>query len=72
MKVNGTAVSGYPVYPLLSGMIMDVFGRKVVGWEVYDRECEGLASSLLRRAVMAEGCQRRPDILHADNGSPQK
>lgn len=53
-------------------MIMDVFSRKIVGWEVYDRECGELASSLVRRAVMSEGCLRRPDILHADNGSPQK
>ena len=49
-----------------------VFGRKIVGWNVYDRECGELASSLVRRAVMAEGCLRPPDILHADNGSPQK
>lgn len=53
-------------------MIMDVFSRKVVGWEVHERECGDLASVLVRRAVMAEGCLRCPDILHADNGSPQK
>ncbi|MFT5485038.1 MAG: putative transposase [Halieaceae bacterium] len=53
-------------------MIMDVFSRKIVGWEVHDRECGELASVLVRRAVMSEGCLRCPDILHADNGSPQK
>lgn len=53
-------------------MIMDVFSRKIVGWEVHDRECGELASVLVRRAVMSEGCLRSPDILHADNGSPQK
>lgn len=53
-------------------MIMDVFSRKVVGWEVYERECGELASVLVRRTVMSEGCLRCPDILHADNGSPQK
>lgn len=53
-------------------MIVDVFSRKIVGWEVYDRECGTLASELVTRAVMSECCLRRPDILHADNGSPQK
>jgi len=53
-------------------MIMDVFSRKIVGWEVHERECGELASVLVRRAVMSEGCLRCPDILHADNGSPQK
>ncbi len=53
-------------------MIMDVFSRKIVGWEVHDRECGELASMLVRRAVMLEGCLRRPDLLHADNGSPQR
>lgn len=53
-------------------MIVDVFSRKIVGWEVYDRECGELASHLVRRAVMSEGCLGCPDILHADNGSPQK
>lgn len=53
-------------------MIMDVFSRKIVGWEVHDRECGELASQLVRRAVMSAGCLRCPAILHADNGSPQK
>ena len=53
-------------------MIMDVFSRKIVGWEVHEQESGELASALVRRAVMSEGCLRRPDILHADNGSPQK
>ena len=53
-------------------MIVDVFSRKIVGWEVYEKECGKLASELVTRAVMSEGCQCQPDILHADNGSPQK
>lgn len=53
-------------------MIMDVFSRKIVGWEVHEQESGELASILVRRAVMSEGCLRCPDILHADNGSPQK
>ena len=46
--------------------------RKIVGREVYEREGGELASALVRRTVMSEGCLRCPDILHADNGAPQK
>ncbi len=53
-------------------MIVDVFSRKIVGWEVYERECGELASELVRRAVMAQGCPGILEVLHADNGSPQK
>jgi transposase InsO family protein len=53
-------------------MIVDIFSRKIVGWEVYERECGELASCLVRRTVLAESCLGTPEILHADNGSPQK
>ena len=53
-------------------MIMDVFSRKIVGWEVYDRENAGNAAVVLQKAVLAEGCLANPPVLHADNGSPQK
>lgn len=53
-------------------MIVDVFSRKIVGWEVFDRECSGNAASFVHKAVLAEGCILRPLVLHSDNGSPQK
>lgn len=53
-------------------LIVDIFSRKIVGWEVYERECGALASDLVKRTVMAESCLGTPAILHADNGSPQK
>ena len=49
---------------------MDIYSRKIVGWEVHDRESSEHAATLIRRAVMAEGCLMRPLVLHADNGSP--
>jgi len=51
---------------------VDIFSRKIVGWEVHERESAELASNLIRQAVMAEGCIARPLVLHADNGSPMK
>jgi len=53
-------------------LIVDIYSRKVVGWEVHECESTELAASLLERAVWAEGCVSRPLILHADNGSPMK
>ncbi len=53
-------------------MIVDVFSRKIVGWEVYDRECSSHASVFVHKAVLSEGCALKPLVLHSDNGSPQK
>ena len=49
---------------------VDIFSRKIVGWEVHERESADLAAVLIRQAVLAEGCIARPLVLHADNGSP--
>ena len=53
-------------------LIVDIFSRKIVGWEVHEREGADLASALIRQAVLSEGCITRPLVLHADNGSPMK
>jgi transposase InsO family protein len=53
-------------------LILDIFSRKIVGWEVHERESAEHAAELVRRAVRVEGCLTRPLVLHADNGSPMK
>ena len=53
-------------------LILDIYSRKIVGWEVHQREGAELAAELVRKAVWAEGCFTRPLVLHADNGSPMK
>lgn len=53
-------------------LIEDIYSRKIVGWEVHERETGELAATLIQRAVMAEQCFRQPLVLHADNGSPMK
>ena len=53
-------------------MIVDVFSRKIVGWEVYDRENSENAAIFIQKAVWSEGCLGNPPVLHADNGSAQK
>ena len=53
-------------------MILDVYSRKVVGWEVFEAESAEHAAQVIRRAVLAEGLIDQPLVLHADNGSPFK
>ena len=53
-------------------LIVDIYSRKIVGWEVHDRESSEQASVLIRKAVLSEGCIGQPLVLHADNGSPMK
>lgn len=53
-------------------MILDVYSRKVVGWEVFHAESAHHASLVIQRAMLAEGLIDQPLVLHADNGSPFK
>jgi transposase InsO family protein len=53
-------------------LIMDIFSRKIVGWEIHDNESSDHASTLITKACLAEGLQREQLVLHSDNGSPMK
>jgi len=53
-------------------LIMDLYSRKIVAWEVHETEASDLAARLLRKACLAEGITVRPLVLHSDNGSPMK
>lgn len=55
-------------------VVMDVYSRKIVGWEVHEGESGEHAAVLIRRSVLAAGIAggNAPLILHADNGSPMK
>lgn len=55
-------------------LILDIFSRKIVGWEVWTEETAEHASHLIRRTVMSENITRQnePLVLHSDNGSPMK
>ena len=53
-------------------LFVDIFSRKIVGWQVYEEENSVLAGELLRDLCHHEGIQSRQLILHSDNGSPMK
>lgn len=53
-------------------LMMDVYSRKIVGWEVHESESAEHASALMRKACLAERVQLGQLVLHSDNGSPMK
>lgn len=53
-------------------MITDIYSRKIVAWEVHDRQSDELASELVKRGCLAEGVSGEGIVLHSDNGSPMK
>jgi putative transposase len=53
-------------------LILDMYSRKIVGWEVYEEESSELASQLVIKAYLREGIAGMPLVLHSDNGSPMK
>ena len=57
-------------------LILDLYSRKIVGWEIWDEESAEHASRLIKKAYLAEGIAfkrfREPLVLHSDNGSPMK
>lgn len=53
-------------------MIVDIFSRKIVGWEVWTEECGELAAKLVEKSIVNEKIRGNPLVLHSDNGSPMK
>lgn len=53
-------------------MITDIYSRKVVAWEIHDKQSDDLASRLMKRAYLSEGISGKEIVLHSDNGSPMK
>jgi transposase InsO family protein len=53
-------------------LIMDVYSRKIVGWEVFDSESAEQAARVFRKTHLREGICAKSLVLHSDNGSPMK
>jgi len=53
-------------------MFIDIYSRKVVGWQVYRDEHSNLAAEVMRDICAREKIQPNQVILHSDNGSPMK
>jgi transposase InsO family protein len=53
-------------------LVMDIYSRKIVGWEIHENETAEHAARLIRKACLGEGVHEAGLVLHADNGSPMK
>ncbi len=53
-------------------LIMDIYSRKIVGWEVYETESAEQAALVFRKANLRERIAGKSITLHSDNGSPMK
>jgi transposase InsO family protein len=53
-------------------LIMDIYSRKIVGWEVYATESAEQAASVFGKAHLRAGVPPGCLVLHSDNGSPMK
>ncbi|MGV8893918.1 MAG: IS3 family transposase [Burkholderiaceae bacterium] len=53
-------------------LFMDIFSRKIVGWQVYEAESSALASEVMRDICERENIAPNQVVLHSDNGSPMK
>ncbi|CAG1012459.1 Putative transposase InsK for insertion sequence element IS150 [Burkholderiales bacterium] len=55
-------------------LILDLYSRKIVGWEVHEADHADHAAHLVRRTALAEGiaAMGTKPVLHGDNGSTLK
>ena len=54
-------------------MIIDLFDRSIVGFEVHEEESAEKAAELIKRVSLAQGrLSTQKTVLHSDNGSPMK
>ncbi len=53
-------------------MFVDIYSRKIVGWQVYRDEQSGLAAEVMRDICGREKIRPNQVVLHSDNGSPMK
>jgi transposase InsO family protein len=64
-----TPVKGLYFYLYL---FMDIFSRKIIGWQIYESESAELAGDVMRDICAREGIKADQVVLHSDNGHPMK
>jgi transposase InsO family protein len=64
-----TQVKGIFLYLYL---VIDIYSRKIVGWQVHHEELSILAADLMTDICHREKIEKNHVTLHSDNGSPMK
>ena len=53
-------------------LVMDVWSRRIVGWDVHDDESAERAATLIQRICAESGVDPNGLVLHSDNGKPMR
>ncbi len=53
-------------------LVMDIYSRKIVGWQVHDCESSAHAADLIADIAHREKIDKNQLVIHSDNGSPMK
>lgn len=53
-------------------LVVDLFSRRIMGWDVHEEESMDLSSALIRRACHESKVDPAGLVLHSDNGGPMK
>lgn len=75
MRVAGAATSTHAFNKLRDiALILDLYSRKIVGWEVHATDDSAHAAHLVRRTALAESIATTlsKSVLHGDNGATLK
>lgn len=64
-----TSIKGMFYYLYL---VMDIYSRKIVGWQVYTQELSSHAANLMTDICARENIKPKQVTLHSDNGGPMK
>ena len=64
-----TRIAGIYFYLYL---FLDIFSRKILGWQIYETESGALAGEVIRDICEREHIAPAQVVLHSDNGAPMK
>ena len=53
-------------------LVMDIYSRKIVGWQVHECESSAYAADLIADIADREKIDKNQLVIHSDNGSPMK
>jgi transposase InsO family protein len=53
-------------------LFLDIYSRKIVGWQIFEEESSDWASEILCEIAWREGIEPNRVTLHSDNGGPMK
>ena len=53
-------------------LVMDVWSRRIVGWDVHEDESAERAATLIQRICAESGVDPNGLVLHSDNGKPMR